>query len=801
MDNSFHDKKYQLAVARDNNSRYLANSMFWRNIERIPPKHLYRPTTVEFRSVKLMILESFMVISLALLFTANVLLFYGDHVNRHATVQANFWDSGLSDVRTIDDIWDWMSDDFVPKLFAQEDSYSNMSSVVTPPYAWLNMTSEESEAYVRANGMFEVSLSNPGWKPHFLNDDPFQGGIVLGSARLRQESTVASTNCVLGDVCYFADSPENMAKEILPGTPNEILSSFKFVPSNVTQQDDGGYIFEFPTSKADCIDRIDMLKEWLWIDPATRLVVLEFTSLNSRLFTTVNHSFFFNFDGILSTWSDHVPTNLLLREITPMWFVELLTLAAFMCFALYVLGVFFKAGFLNFFEYFWNFLDVCIVCLYFTNLGISSGAIVLPSILAPVFASLPSVFMPFSTYRQNFELVQKISSILCILLWVRLFKCLLLVSAFRPVVRVFERSLPVLVLYLGKLVLAYIGLALAWTIAFSRYSNYFSSFSKSFVSLVILTLRGLDLRELFFQTDISRSLIAVLYTLFLVVAVIAVPIVCVGVFVVQYRVYRDELVVWKAEINCDKMALYPIGIDRDTFWHNDPIHVFAYTWYYKMRGFELIQETESDVGSPHEQIIDLDLLPVEIQTAWKAKKIELEDLMSHRTRRSERKGSVFGQMVTRGLTNVYARVNTIFRGKSAMAILSPTSPSRDNSRITRIQLQRLIDTEPAIIDTLAKTLHNRLSNSKIRAIDVIRKYGSVECINTRNIFEQILGRPDTSPRDVSRGLNQVISELDSAWRTHMNQIVTTCTELTIELVSLKSSLVQPATQRRRPSIQ
>ena len=816
MQNPFIENQDELTVSRDDDTRFLGKSMFWKHLEFMHPKYLYRPNTVEYRTVKVMIIESILIVLAAAFFTGHVVLAFSAPVHKHVVSEVNYWGDGLDSLQTVDAVWEWLSTEFVPKLFVQDSAYADVTPVVTPPSGWLNMSIEESDAYIRANGMFEVSASNPGWTPHYLNDDPFEGAILLGTVRIRQIVSESSSDCYIGDLCYWNDAKESsMDKTVLIGTPSEILSPFSYTSANVTQQAShirgrfndysaGGFVYDFPLSKADSLAQLDLLRQWSWVDPSTRALILEFSSLNSRIESIVSNVILIEFNnGVYSTQSQ-IPIWLFRRGFTGNYFLEIITFAIFVGYALYYFWLIFQSGILDFFTYFWNYIDIVNNVLFFSYLSLQQHIPnTLPSVLSPVLGALPDVFFPFSTYQNRMLEISRIASVLSILLWIRVIKCCLLISGLRHIIRVFETSCFRLIFVFAQFSLGFTGILLAWSISFSPASFFFQSPSATWTSLWVLTFGGLHDSEFFFSTE-QKPMLAVLFSALTVLMCLYLPSIVFGTILHEFRSYSESVKLEQENIAADSMALYPVGIDRRSFWHTDPVRIFAYTWYHRMKGIDLIKEREEDVGSPDEQVIDVDLLPEFLQTKWAAKRAELDELMSARKLKAnnmdQRKQSLFGRALTQGVANVYARANSMFRGRgrTMTSAFSATSPARDTSRITRIQLQRLLDIDPDIAEMLREAeVRENLGAvkypTKIRGIDIIRKYTSKESLNRRMIFENLLGDIDgeaTSPDEVKKGLIQVVNHLNSAWKQQLSDIAESCNELKIELVSLKAKLEQ-----------
>ena len=121
---------------------------------------------------------------------------------------------------------------------------------------------------------------------------------------------------------------------------------------------------------------------------------------------------------------------------------------------------------------------------------------------------------------------------------------------------------------------------------------------------------------------------------------------------------------------------------------------------------------------------------------------------------------------------------------------SNVSLAKDETKISRVQLQRLIDSDPSIIPTLLQHMPE-VGTKTIRALDIIRKYKSREAVNRKMILDHLIGE-DTiltgSGTSGQTGLMRAINDIDTFYQGEVFSISEACTDLSKDLLELKSAL-------------
>ena len=807
--NPFVVKKDELSVVRDNDSRFLGNQMFWKYMDRIPPKHLYRPATVEYRSMKVIFLETVLVILLLIFFAIYVPVLHPSASQSASANNIQYWNISGNPLIPVQ-FFDWSRNDLVPGVFARSSSYSDVAGYLDFPSDWLFLNRSDSAAFSEEEGLFDVSEVSTGWDRRLIGGNPSINILLVGSVRLRQISVNRSDPTY----CGLNLSPCFSVPISVSSTFNEDrFQSYPFSPSNISLEPTvavapdtfpgSGYIYDMALNKSDAVLDINSLQSIDWVDPSTRGVFVEVSYLNSRIDALITSIFVFVFDGSGAAVSESLGPVLEVAQpekMSAQFSLLVLLFLTVSSFAFYILFIFLKQGPVDFFSSWWNAFDVVLVTLIFIAIGLILDPVVAstPSTLSPIYAVVPDLFIPQIALLGRSESIRTYLAVVSVLLAVRLVKCCTLFGGCRKMVKIFETCFYQLVSFLPVTLLGVSGIALGSFVVLNSLSGEWQTTSASFYSTVFAAARSLprNLLELSPTAPIAIGAV-LLYVGLVLVTWVVIPGVLFGLIASVIRGYEREINEAHALIEADKGALYPPGISRAGFWHKDVTRIFLYTWYHRIRGYELIQESEEEVGSPEEQSIDLELLPAFIQEKWSLTRARLIDMALSK-----------GTTVSKSLTKLGKRKSSIGMYMSAassmMAALKSGSTSmsglftvnvasmKDETRITRIQLQRLLDSDPSIVQTLlASEGLVDIGVKSIKALDLIRKYKSRDAVNRKIIMDHLIGEESSSVRVGSggqRGLMKAIDDIDTFYRGEVFTISESCSDLSKDLLELKSAL-------------
>jgi len=563
---------------------------------------------------------------------------------------------------------------------------------------------------------------------------------------------------------------------------------------------------------------IEYLQEWGWVDAGTRAVIIEATTINTRLDTSVIVMILFEFNGDGSVSFGGVSR---IPFVVPSWTFDplmALFIAVFIAITGFAYLVFFKLikeGIYDFCTSLWNLYDVAMTTIYFVSMGLILDSGDTPSILSPLYSIMPNKFMPFSFLYDHDQLIRIIISVAAVMSWIRLIKCGVLICSrhVRMVIKIFESFLYQFLIYFPVYFFGIFGLIVGLSIVLGGHIELLQTVESSIISVFTLgSFRGLKAWRP--HDDIPTRVGGFfLIGLFLILVWIILPGAFIGIIMHEFRQYKkavDEA--WNA-IDDDRGALYPPSVDRQSFWHRDIMRVFLYSWFHRARGFVLIQETEEEVGLPEEQNIDLELLPDIIQERWKHVRAQLIDMSNgtksapthdgksptagllsrSRSRLGWRKSSL-ASFVSSSIFDAVAKSGTVeLRGFSRAY-----DPYRDPGRINRIQLQRLLDSDPELLGILVKAEQM----DEIRALDIIRKYKSREAMNKKLILDNLLGstnaNTDTSSSSVRKGLIRVLDDTEANLKDELTLMIDSSSRMAEDLLELKKAI--DGFSFRRPSL-
>lgn len=797
--NPFYDRRHEFQVDRLTGSRFLGKSVFWRHLGKVQTKHVYRCESVEFRSLKLMVTETFLVVLVGLFFSITISMEYSGPFGQSVVSQNDFWKAGVDKINNLDQAWDWISDELVPRVFSSSESFTDSSSGLTPPPDWLSMNAIDSSRFVDSYGVYSL-LDYPSWSPHFVGGSPFEGTILLGPVRVRQ---IAST---------LKTAPNNLSESI--------EDAFIYKPENITQQVEwisgkgtpfggGGYTFDFRSSANETLTALSHLRTESWIDASTTALLIEVSVFNSRTGvvanTVITIEVLDNPSQSVAVEVNSFPIRIPLPGVPPSYVMAITTCAAFLAFTIFLIDLALLAGPLDFFTYAWNLLDVVLVILYFVYIGkwlsISTD---IPSVLAPAISPLQSVFRPYSYYMDNQAELRALEAVLSVLIWLRLVKPLALVGPFRTTIKVIERMIWTMTWYILPITVA-ISFGIAWGLSIVDPTD-FPSLTDGFYGMFFIFAHGMDLvPKVLEKPEISGPLLAG----FALLMWVMLPGVCVAVALRCYRNYMQELKEAEEHNSADKMAVPPPGIDMNRWWHKDIVTAYIFTWVKRIKGVELYKEPEEDIGLADEQEIDLVLLPEIVQRRWSERRAELVEILENKPkpkRLTVGRSSQFGERMSRLMSAISKTQSKIFKRVPSVraqniSIRGGLDPVSINSKITRIQLKRLLDSDKQLSALLKDQCGSK--DGKVRAIDVIRKFNAPAAATKAIILSTLLGntgfRPDGSSSMIRKGLEDVVNEFEASWKEQFTHVMESVTAIMEDIAELSELVEQRAYASRRSS--
>lgn len=221
----------------------------------------------------------------------------------------------------------------------------------------------------------------------------------------------------------------------------------------------------------------------------------------------------------------------------------------------------------------------------------------------------------------------------------------------------------------------------------------------------------------------------------------------------------------------------------------NPCMVFLYTYFYKWKGVQLVKEDEENIGQPDEQYIETELLPGFLVQAWKRKQVSLIEMIASAEQQAAAERAATGGGLGGKLRKSLAGIGGGGRASKAMPVLN-------DKLISRLQLQRLLDDDPALREVLGAS----------RAVDVIRRFRADRVPDPyqeiTRLQESVILKLDSlekvglnlefaeveTLKMVSNGLNDALTEVQNQWRTELTTLLECCSTISNHLIDLTQKL-------------
>jgi hypothetical protein len=720
----------------------------------------------------------------------------------------------------VDNFWELIRDDFMPKLFPEKDvdTYPDLFDV---------------------GFLYDLDETTMPWAPRYLGDT--KSIVLLGAVRMRQLRILPNRGCLLppnltqfvDNRCYGNFDAEHQSQVYYPKrfTPAYLLPFYMWNPQNRTEMmpvagrfgtyPGDGFMLEMPLDRAEMLRTVKHLWEWDWIDRQTRAVVVEVNTFNPNLNVISVNTLLFEFSPSGMVEVRHkifaLPTTFLslvaLAEEGPVAFLLQVLLTVFILLFLIYHGFLIAKDPRTYFVYPWNLLDLVQIILFMTYMSYRAGLVSLyegANALQPELAGMPAVYMPYSQLEAPFKRAQAVMAWLVLFAWIRVFKYLTLVKAFRVLIRTIEQCTWELCVFSGLYLTMTIGFTVAFVIGFSDASTtaeLYSTFWGVFFALFFMLVGGVELSPILGQGTTLG------YALFLAYIVLGVLL----LFNFFMAIVLDTYTVVS-------IRLMQTGGEED----KNPVVVFMYTYWQKMWGRFLVVEDEENIGHPDEQYIECYLLPDVLVDKWRAKQHALLDLLREAKSKEDdedgagmlgalRRGSkIAGRSISKQSIMVGSKGSKDgqpeFKGRASkfMSVLSKGSkktskamPRLNEKVISRLQLQRLLDEDAQARTVLDST----------RAIDVIRRFraerGPDPFQEINHLQERVVLRLDELEKAglqlefsevetlkmVSQGLNDALTEVQNQWRMELTTLLESAATLSNTLICLTNKL-QDASQHQ-----
>eukprot|EP00927_Polykrikos_kofoidii_P065497 TRINITY_DN61248_c0_g1_i1.p1 TRINITY_DN61248_c0_g1~~TRINITY_DN61248_c0_g1_i1.p1 ORF type:complete len:871 (+),score=212.53 TRINITY_DN61248_c0_g1_i1:79-2613(+) len=803
-----------LPEERDSNLHF-GDVRFWKHIEFIDVSQIFRTSSLEYRTMKLMFFEATFYVIFLIALTAYINVARPPNVYEARRQQLDYWggcqrgasgadaagDCRFHAVSDRDSLFDWLENDFIPKAFTMQDMYHTIAD---------------------ASSIFRLQLGIAPWAPRYVGDT--MNTVLLGTVRIRQLRVQYNKACVIRkdfqavhSDCFapFLESVESKMSWAPEWTPEHLKGLFEWSPANKTDMmpmvgqhgvyPGGGFYFDLPRNDSSvdgggASTRMKELRAWEWLDMRSRAVIIEMSTLMPNVNIIVHNRMLAEFPAVGGVITRHEAFAAQILQLSmSLRASEMVNGDAFGPLGLLILSValhgllFFYVVFLiyqnglRFFLYFWSCVDVAILVIFFLcvsiNLSVGSTASTLPN-MAPETIGDPEIFFPLGRLVPTIELADGFLAMLGVLGWVKILKYFTLVSSIHGFVRVIERCLLNLAVFGGLLVIVLFGFACAFFIGYGGEDDIFSTLFGSFVACVVAPAGGVSFHPIFKNEDImGPALIAAYFVAIFLLLLNTFMAICV-----------DTYTVTMYELN---------EVTRIT--KHSPMKIFFWTYYFSVvEGVRLVgQETEEDKGAADEQSIPLTSLPEAIGSRFMATKRRMEAVKDAAENKIESERLELLQK--KGLLEDDAEGGSRSQSKKYQPMIedvpAPKIPVKTNAEafqeevghimVKRVQLQRMLDDDEVLqeicgtkraIDLMRRF---RVSVSGVDPYEAVAKLQANVAKKLREIGNSKLTFDEIETlRTVSSEMHGALTESQKDWRNELLSVLQMATLLSKALIKL-----------------
>lgn len=785
---------------RDSNLHF-GDVRFWKHLEHINIAHVYRTTSLEYRTMKMMFCETVFYIVFIMVLTSFVVMQRSPDLYASRRQQLDYWagckrtwegrSCKIDEVTDPQKLMTWLSEDFVPKAFTEQDQYLPIAPAVS---------------------MFRLQSGNVRWTPRYVGDT--KTSILTGTIRIRQLRVQYNLDCtILQDFlaihkdCFPKYSPgvESKLKWHPTWTPEHVKPHYKWYDANETEQGDtvgyhgvypgSGFVLDLPLNLTGARMRLKELEEWSWLDVRTRAVVIEMNTLNPNVNIFVNTKLLFEFPATGGVYIKQEASSFRAIQMSlalaatddsnGTFAMLILTTGLFLMLFVYVSYLMMKNG-AAYFTYFWSVIDFIILVLFFVlvciYLSVFSQAEKEPNLQPEVLAD-PEMFFPIGKLIPDLEFSNTILACLGLAAWLKVLKYFTLSGWFMGFVRVIERCIVNLLLFASLLFLVLFGFAVALHVGYGADDNLFYSIWGSFIAVVVAPAGGVDLEPIFAPGDLLGPILVFLYIIV--------------VFLLLLNTFMA------ISVDTYSVCMYEISQVKDERKQQNPTLVFLNTYLNALMGIKLVgKETEEDRGDSHEQEIALTALPEAVQIRWMEEKRKMQSLLQYvqaqidDEERKRQEPELYNTTMTEGDEDDDPLP------PQQLQDFNPPPPEDGEMHtmvVKRVQLQRMLEDYPVMQEICGTE----------RAVDIIRKfrvdlsggdpYAAVAELQA-NIAAKLKELEDKGMdltfdemealKTVSQELHSALTESQKEWRSELLSVLQMASLLSKALIDLTTQLAK-----------
>eukprot|EP00931_Biecheleriopsis_adriatica_P104881 TRINITY_DN79495_c0_g1_i1.p1 TRINITY_DN79495_c0_g1~~TRINITY_DN79495_c0_g1_i1.p1 ORF type:complete len:855 (-),score=170.25 TRINITY_DN79495_c0_g1_i1:40-2604(-) len=810
---------------------YFGDVRFWKHLEHIDSSHIYRTTSLEYRTLKMMFCEGCFFFIFLIILTAYLVAEKAGDLYSSRQQQLDYWGGctmqgttrhcKVEDVYDIPSLMTWLTDDFAPLAFTDREEYP---SVVMSP------------------SVFRLQEGTMHWTPRYVGDT--KTSILVGTIRMRQVRVQYSKDCsilptfqdIVSDC--FADFNEGIQSRLswAPAwTPPHLKEHYEWRSRNITEQrpfvgkyatyPGDGFVLDLALNLTGAVTRMKELEYWKWIDIRTRAFMIELTTFNPNVNSFVHSRILFEFPaaGGVHVTQEAFPfraiqLSLSLMAADDLWgsFVYFVLSNGFtLLFAIYNGFLLYKNG-LRFFSYFWSNVDVASLLVQFILVILKIQIFVMadgmPN-LGPDVVGDPEMFYNIGGLVPVMESVVGFQALLGLITWLRVLKYLTLSRTFLPFVRVFEKCFVQLLMYFNLLGVVLLGFAIAIYLSYGTETGIFSSIWSTFIAVAVAPVGGVSFSPILSdEGDVIAPIILFMY-IFLVILLVLTTFNAIQVdsyTVVTYQV--DDVKRHKPVLSS-----------------GNPTIIFLWTYLNALKGVKLVgKETHEDIGDPEDQLIALSSLPEAVAVKYIKTKRHMEKMrdnalatveeakaqkrreaglamavqqeLAGKTAKSGKSGSKDVQDVLAALED---EDNAGEQGEDDGAFEEedhmPTSDESSHIHVNRVQLQRMLEEDEDLVEIC----------STRKAVEVVRRFrvdqsgedpyevvARLQATVTQKLDElEKMGSNLTfsemeTLRVMSQELHSCLTESQKEWRAELLTVLQMASLLSTALIEMTKKIEQ-----------
>jgi hypothetical protein len=784
-------------------SRFVGDTMFWKYFEDIEISRVYDTKSVEYMNLKVMFWETLFYVIILVFFTTYVYLLQSRDVFDARQEQQEYW-SGcnafgrckINEVNSVASFWSFMDKQFVNRAFTEyPEPQMKVANIQT------------------AFGSNDFPIT---WHPRFVG--PQKSNVILGTVRVRQLRVQRNEGCQVSKLyshiypdCYghYSEASKSTQTYRPRWAPTYIAGCYDYVTAEETAQasvtgkltsyDGDGFMWDMPWNATDSRTMLGDLHHWGWLDPATRAVIVELSTLNTNVNVIVNSRLIFEFGPTGAVIGSVKTTGGLVTLFTPststqqgvsifaMQFVLLFLFFLYTAYACWLMvktcknfvgdkplkylkkqnlggkiAFFFNTAY-HYLRYAWNLVDLTIITLFYvhmvlrinTYLAIQSEPNMMPAVIGH-----PEKFMPFSRVMFTLTYSNNLLSLLAMIVWVKLFKYLCMSSYFRLLVRILERTVRKLIIFSVLLVCIFYGFSVAFFVGMGGDEANYASLSGSFLVSFFLLIDGYEVNYSWFEPG-KDAIMPLVFFIYIALVYFVLMSIAVAVVLDTYAV-------------ADKSA-------KEDPNRKNPMMAFLYTYYKMVLGISLVRDDAEEHMSSEDLNIPLELLPGIVRRKWIEKKRKMQRIANETfagmelypvdldgSGEEKQDCTTTDWMLPSSRTDVFDNMNNSLVKRPLSLYDIPEALLK--SEVSRAQLQRLMDED----ETLPVLLQ------EARAEKVIRRFKKLDAPDQ--------GDGDEYVPPVKKLQGQVFGEVDALEKVKLDDDIPEVPEIN-ELTEVMSDAV------------